>query len=129
MTAIPVNPDILVWARSMRCLSLADAAERLNIDPTELQKLESGETRPTLGLFEDIASKYRLPQATLFSKKRPTAPNLPNDYRTVGGQHPQHSFEFSVAYSAVDNLRRVLDIISEEDAESIEVNLQKYEKS
>lgn len=128
MTAIPVNPEILVWARSLRCLSLEEAADRLNIEPTVLEKLEAGETQPSLSLFEDIAAKYRLPQATLFSKNSPRAPTLPNDYRTVGGHSPQHSFEFSVAYSAVDNLRRILSIISEEDAEAVDASLPTYDK-
>lgn len=126
MSLIPVQKDVLVWAREFRSLSRADAAERLNIDPEKLEALEAGEELPSLSLFEEIAKKYRLPQATLFMKKPPEVPNLPNDFRAIEGGIPKHSFEFSVAFSAVDNFRRVLDIVSNEDDEYPDVDIPRY---
>ncbi len=129
MTVIPINPDMLKWARSLRSLSLEEAAERLSIDPSELRELEDGEAQPSLTLFEEIASKYRLPQATLFSRIPPRVPSLPNDYRTFRSGKPRHSFEFSVAFSAVDNLRRILSLVSKDDPEAQKVTLEKYDKN
>lgn len=128
MTAVPINPKTLIWARSLRSLSLEEAAERLNLDPQVLEQLETGELQPSLSQFEEIASKYRLPQATLFSSKPPETPILPNDYRTIGSGSPKHSFDFSVSFSAVENLRRVLEIISEEDTEAVGYDLKAYDR-
>ncbi|HHI88472.1 MAG TPA: XRE family transcriptional regulator, partial [Hellea balneolensis] len=64
MSAIPVNSKLLLWAREFRSLTKADAAKRLNIDIEKLEALESGKLLPSLTLFEEIARKYRLPQAT-----------------------------------------------------------------
>lgn len=126
MSAIPIQKDVLVWAREFRSLSRDEAAARLNIDLDKLEALESGEELPSLSLFEEIATKYRLPQATLFMAKPPEVPNLPNDFRTIEGGKPKHSFEFSVAFSAVDNFRRVLEIVSNEDEEYPEVDIARY---
>jgi len=128
MTAVPINPETLVWARNLRSLSLEDAAERLNLDADALRKLEAGSVKPTLSQFEEIASKYRLPQATLFSARPPDTPTLPNDFRTIASGSPKQSFEFSISFSAVENLRRVFDIIAEEDGEAERYDLKSYDR-
>lgn len=126
MSLIPVNNDVLVWAREFRALSQLEAAERLNISVEDLKAMEKGEKLPSLSTFEDMATKYRLPQATLFMQSPPSVPGLPDDYRTIEGVAPKHSFEFSVAFSAVNGFRRVLDILSSEDEEFNRADYETY---
>jgi len=129
MSAIPVNSELLVWAREFRSLTMADAAAKLNIDIDKLEALENGKALPSLSLFENIATKYRLPQATLFMESPPSVPELPSDFRTIEGGKPKLSFDFSVAFSSVNNFRRVLGLISKEDDEYKSVNLARYNMS
>jgi Zn-dependent peptidase ImmA (M78 family) len=63
---IPVNPDVLKWARSVRGLSVDAAAERLGIPASELRSYEDGAQRPTLSILREMSSKYRLNYAALF---------------------------------------------------------------
>jgi Zn-dependent peptidase ImmA (M78 family)/DNA-binding XRE family transcriptional regulator len=126
MSAIPVKKELLVWARKFRSLTIVEAAKKLNIQTDKLEALESGKELPSLSLFEEIATKYRLPQATLFMKEPPSVPELPNDFRTIESGKPNHSFDFSVAFSSVNNFRRVLYILSEEDDEFLSADLARY---
>ncbi len=66
MTEIPVEGNVLRWARLYRGLTEKDAAKRLGISVTELSAYENNERKPTLGMFETFAAQYQLPQATLF---------------------------------------------------------------
>jgi Zn-dependent peptidase ImmA (M78 family) len=65
MVAVPINKEVLVWARKQRGLSAEDAAKRLNMPVGDLLELEGGARPPTLGVLERIASGYRLPLVTL----------------------------------------------------------------
>ena len=47
MVAIPVNPDVLLWARQERGIKLDDAANRLKMSVPDLETLEKGARQPT----------------------------------------------------------------------------------
>jgi transcriptional regulator with XRE-family HTH domain len=55
MASIPINREVLIWAREQRGLSLESAAERLNMPVGDLLALEGGARPPTLGVLERIA--------------------------------------------------------------------------
>lgn len=101
MAEIPVSGSVLIWARTFRGLSELDAAQRLGITLEDLRAYESGLRKPTLGMFENFATKYRLPEATLFRATRPKVPPAPNDYRTLESRRARHSFDYTVALSNV----------------------------
>lgn len=127
MTEIPVSPEVLQWAREFRRLSVDDAASRLDIKADDLRALEAGEKTPSLTLFEKIAGKYKLPQATLFRGTPPKNPAQPADYRTLGGSVPVESFELSVAVSNARTLLNQLQRVAEDDAEFRLPNLPTYQ--
>jgi hypothetical protein len=62
----------------------------------ELKAYELGDLAVTLGAFENFASKYRLPQATLFALTAPDEPPKPTDFRTIEGKKAQQSFDFGI---------------------------------
>jgi Zn-dependent peptidase ImmA (M78 family)/DNA-binding XRE family transcriptional regulator len=117
VTGIPVSPEVLHWARDFRRLSEEDAATKLGVTVEYLRALEKGEEKPSLTMFEKIAAQYRLPQSTLFRRTRPNNPPEPADYRTLGGDRPNKTFELSVAVSRARTLISELQRVAEDDAE------------
>ena len=88
MVAIPINREVLVWAREQRGMSPEDAATRLNMTAGDLPELEGGTRLPTLGVLEQIASGYRLPLVTLLMPAPLPKDRAPlRDFRAFEG-HP-----------------------------------------
>jgi Zn-dependent peptidase ImmA (M78 family) len=123
MTALPVKGAVLEWARTFRGLAEGEAAERLGITVGELRQYEAGTLPVTIGVFENFAAKYRLPQATLFRLTKPQEPPKPQDFRTIEGRRPRESFEFSVALSNVRTWLSQYDRITADDDEFETPNL------
>src|SRR5437763_3248811 len=117
MSIIPVKGDLLRWAREFRGLSEQQAADLLGITVGELRGFENDAAKPTLGMFEKFASKYKIPQSTLFRQKRPDPQPAPKDFRTLEGARPKFSFEFSLALSQVRALIFHLERIAQDDDE------------
>ena len=82
MVDVPVNKDVLVWARNERGLSEKDAAKRLKLSKSELAELESGKKKPSLALLDKIAQKYQIPFASLMMPEALPATKRPADFRT-----------------------------------------------
>ncbi len=57
---VPVNGEVLKWARKMRGLSLQDAAMRLGVSVTELEEYESETTKPLVGFLRKMSQRYRI---------------------------------------------------------------------
>ena len=62
MTRVPVNPDLLRWARERSGLAQDDLTTRFR----KLPEWESGETRPTLKQMEAFARAVHVPVGYLF---------------------------------------------------------------
>jgi len=119
--AVPVNPEVLRWARIEAGYSLSDAAERAGITPPRRKKdspeqtaedrladWEEGRDTPSYAQLKGIASAYRRPLFTFFLPEPPTKMAAMADYRTVGSKaHPADTPEFSA-------LRRRLTILHHE---------------
>lgn len=101
MTDLPVKGEVLQWARKFRGLSEREAADLLGVAVKELQEFELEKRPVTIGVLENFAAKYRLPQATLFRLTAPEEPPEPQDFRTVGGKKRRDSFEFKLALSNI----------------------------
>lgn len=126
MVDVPVSKEVLKWAREFRGLKMEEAAHRLGFSVEELQAYESGDSYPSLGKFEKIASTYRLPQATLFRKTPPPEPPIPIDFRTFDGGAAGQGFEFRVAVSKVRALQKTLRDLSDDDEEFLRPSLPVY---
>jgi len=86
MVDVPVNKDVLIWARKERGLSEEEAAKRLKLSAEQLAALESGQKNPTLALLDKIANKYQIPFASLLMPEPLPAVRRPVDFRTYEGK-------------------------------------------
>ena len=126
MTVVPTKGAVLKWARLFRGLSEEDAAEKLGITVTDLLAYERDEKpkQPSVTTFEEFASKYRLPQATLFLPSPPETPGKPKDFRSVGGERANDfSFDFNVACSNVRGLLFQMERLATEDEDFVPPDL------
>ena len=81
MTRIPVNPELLSWARERANVTQEDLKAKFN----NLPEWESGVAKPTLKQLEKFARAVRVPFGYLFLP-RPPEERLPiADFRTVTG--------------------------------------------
>jgi Zn-dependent peptidase ImmA (M78 family)/DNA-binding XRE family transcriptional regulator len=88
MVDVPVNGAVLAWARKERGLSEEEAAKRLKLSKQSLIDLEAGHKKPTLKLLDQIATKYKIPFASLVMPEPLPAIKRPADFRTHGGKEP-----------------------------------------
>ncbi|HXG56220.1 MAG TPA: XRE family transcriptional regulator [Vicinamibacterales bacterium] len=85
---VPVNPDVLKWARTLRGLSREDAADLLEIPLTELSAYESGAKLPLVGLLRLMSARYRINFTSLLMPDPLPSPSRPVDHRARRGQRP-----------------------------------------
>lgn len=97
MAVIAVRPELIVWAREHRGLSLNEAAEKLSIEPAILSRLEAGEVPLNLTLYKRISDRLRIPRAALLRRTPPNVPPMPRDYRTIAGRTPGVQFDTRLA--------------------------------
>ena len=55
------NPGVLLWARRMAGLNLAEAAHKASMKPERLADWEEGELRPTVTQLRKLADIYKRP--------------------------------------------------------------------
>lgn len=81
---LPINTDVLVWARTSLGLSIADVAQKLKRDEIEIKAWESGEQSPTYIQLEKLAySIYKRPVAVFFFPEIPKEASPKTDFRTL----------------------------------------------
>ena len=81
---IPVNPQVLCWARTSLGLSQEEVAQRMNKKATEVDAWERGETSPTYIQLEKLAYKiYRRPIALFFFPEVPEEESIEQEFRTL----------------------------------------------
>lgn len=86
---IPVNPEMLAWARDVAGHSLATAAQRLKVRPEVLSAWENGDRVPAFGKLREMAELYRRTLAFFFLRDLPASkPTPPPDFRS---DHPEVS--------------------------------------
>ena len=78
---VPVEPEVLVWARDTMGLSRAVVSKHLNVSEEWVGKWESGEETPTVKTLEKLAKFYKRPLAAFLLPVVPVEPDLPTDYR------------------------------------------------
>lgn len=82
-TRIPIEPELLVWARHAIGMDEETAAQRLSISESTLDKWESGALSPTIKQLRKAASVYRIPLAVLLLPEPPTTYQPIRDYRRL----------------------------------------------
>jgi Zn-dependent peptidase ImmA (M78 family)/transcriptional regulator with XRE-family HTH domain len=113
---VPVNPDIITWARSYHNLTLEELADKTKIHVNQIAKWEAGETKPTLTQARKLASVLRLPFAYLFLSERPTLETPLPDLRTRHA-HTTVSPNFrEILYRTFDRYDWYKEYLQENDA-------------
>src|ERR1039458_2769569 len=82
MAEVPVNGKVLIWARTIRGLSIEDASELLGVTVDDLRDYESGAQKPLVGFLRLIASKYRVNFTSLLMPEPLPLLKPPTDHRT-----------------------------------------------
>lgn len=68
---VPVNPDVLVWARERSGLTVDDAAAKIRVKPGDVAAWESGDLRPSASRGRKLAKAYGRPFLEFFSDDVP----------------------------------------------------------
>lgn len=87
---VPVNGELLAWARVEHGLALEDAAHALGTKPERLVSWESGDAKPTLNQLRKAASLYQRTPAFFLLRQTPSADDhrRPTDFRSFTEDTP-----------------------------------------
>jgi transcriptional regulator with XRE-family HTH domain len=76
---MPINPDVLKWARERSGLSVEDAAKKF----AKFAAWETGELSPTYSQLEQLSDTLKLPIAAFFFPTRPKLPDIEQSFRSL----------------------------------------------
>lgn len=82
---IPVNPNLLVWAREESGYGLDRVAKRLQVKEERVEAWEKGERQPTFRQVEELAKFLHRPLSIFFLSRPPQLPPLAAEYRRLPG--------------------------------------------
>ncbi|MCR4286595.1 MAG: XRE family transcriptional regulator, partial [Deltaproteobacteria bacterium] len=86
-TTIPVNPDVLKWARETAGIELEQVANKLKKSVGDIVLWESGQGSPTYSQLEQLAYKiYKRPLALFFFPEPPQETSPKQSFRTLPEQ-------------------------------------------
>lgn len=82
--SLPINKDILVWARTSIGLSVEDVAQKFKKAPKDIEEWEQGMTSPTFNQLERLAFEiYKRPLAVFFFPDVPKEDTPKTEFRTL----------------------------------------------
>lgn len=87
---VPVNPDVLVWARKSIDYAPEYVAEKLKLQLTQLKNLEAGREKPTYDIILKMSNLYKRPVAAFLLNEQPKEKPLPTDCRTIKSEEVGH---------------------------------------
>jgi Zn-dependent peptidase ImmA (M78 family) len=76
---IPVNSDVITWARERAGMSPDEAAQKF----PKIAAYESGAALPSYPQLEAMANEFRIPVAVFFFPDRPNVPPIQETFRTL----------------------------------------------
>lgn len=82
---IPVNRNVIVWARERAGLTIVEAAKKF----AAIEQWETGTAFPTYPQLELLAEEFKIPVAVFFFPKPPQMPPIRESFRTL----PDAEFE------------------------------------
>lgn len=125
MTNVPIRPELITWAREYRGLSQTQAAERLSISVDDFAAFERGAELPDFEFFETLSRRLKIPGGFLLRDNPPEMPQLPTDFRTIGGRHPKIGFETRVAISYAQTIAENINELVESESMNKPASLPK----
>ena len=113
MAEIPVNGNVLEWARKLRGLNEDEAAKLLGVPLADLRSYESGAKKPLVGFLRTMSQKYRINFTSLLMPQPLPMKKQPTDHRVRYGAKPL-SFETLVAIEEVNEALEAFEDIASE---------------
>jgi len=81
---LPINPEILIWARENANLLIEDVALKMNKSPDAIEAWEKGDSSPTYVQLETLAyTLYKRPVAIFFFPEPPEEVTAKKSFRTL----------------------------------------------
>jgi Zn-dependent peptidase ImmA (M78 family)/DNA-binding XRE family transcriptional regulator len=105
---MPINRDVLKWARERVGLSQDAAAEGAGVQPDQLREWESGPKTPTVRQARKLAQVYDRPFLEFLSSKRPKVKplELVPDFRMHReAEPPEERYELLLIQSETEEIR------------------------
>lgn len=112
---IPINGEVLRWARLRLDLEIDEAARKVNVKPSRVAAWEAGQGSPTVRQARTLASVYDRPFLEFLSKTLPAVPetDLVPDYRFHRGEDPRDSVGLKEVHRWAEELRlNALDLLA-----------------
>jgi Zn-dependent peptidase ImmA (M78 family)/transcriptional regulator with XRE-family HTH domain len=90
---VPVEPSVLVWARTSAGRTIGDVASRLGVGEDLVKSWELGKRDPTISRLRTLAEYYQRPLDAFLLSEPPKELPLPNDFRKLPNEKtlPLHS--------------------------------------
>jgi transcriptional regulator with XRE-family HTH domain len=82
---VPITGSVLRWAREEVGLSLAELADSVKVDPSDVDAWEIGESAPSKGNFSRLVTVLKRPSAIFFLPSPPIQAGLPTSFRNAPG--------------------------------------------
>lgn len=76
---LPINPELLTWARKRAGLSADEAAQKFG----RIAEWEAGESSPTYPQLEQLSDAFKVPIAVFFFPEPPAVPPINETFRTL----------------------------------------------
>jgi Zn-dependent peptidase ImmA (M78 family) len=116
---VPITPSVLAWAIRESGLAPDAVAERLGVDEQELGEWLSGQRRPTLTAFKDLARVLRRPTATFLLPEPPKTQAVQIEFRHPPGvAHRELLPEERIRVREVGRLQRAVAWLNAEMGEA-----------
>lgn len=116
---LPVNEDVLKWARTTAGLSIPQVAQELGVNTEYIFEIESGR-KISKTLANELAKLYRRPLTVLFLPEPPVEEKIPTDYRILPNRKQLIGPETAHALREARRLQEVLsDLVEDPSAVSV----------
>lgn len=110
---LPVNAEVLKWARTTSGLTIPQVAQALNLTTDYILEIESGR-KVSKTLLARLARLYKRPLTVLFLPTPPDEMSIPTDYRTIPDQRKPIGIETANALREARRLQEVLSDLTED---------------
>jgi len=114
MPQVPVNGKVLEWSRTIRGLTVDEAAKLLAVSSEELLAYESGTKKPLVGFLRRMSAKYRINFTSLLMPQPLPIKRPPVDYRVRQRRRRRLSLDTLVAREEIEEALEVFEDIRAE---------------
>jgi Zn-dependent peptidase ImmA (M78 family)/transcriptional regulator with XRE-family HTH domain len=119
---VPINPNVLEWARKESGYPVDRVADRLHVKPERVEAWERGERPPTLRQVQELARFLHRPFNVFFLPSPPQVTPLAAEYRRLPGVTPgQESPELRLAVRQMIHRRETALALMEELGEPMTI--------